>query len=48
MAGMLPKQPEDFYPIPGAKVAIISAMWHPPIYCSYDCANPYFVIVVGC
>lgn len=28
MAGMLPKKPEDFTKIPGAKVAIIASMWH--------------------
>lgn len=28
MAGYLPKKPEDFHPIPGAKIAIIASMWH--------------------
>lgn len=29
MAGFLPKQVEEFYKIPDARIAIISAMWHP-------------------
>lgn len=29
MAGYLPKQVDQFYKIPQAKIAIISAMWHP-------------------
>jgi 6,7-dimethyl-8-ribityllumazine synthase len=29
MAGYLPKSLEDFKKIPGAKIAIIAAMWHP-------------------
>ena len=29
MAGYLPKAPSDFYKIPQARIAIITAMWHP-------------------
>ncbi len=29
MSGHLPKAPEDFHPIPEAKIAIIASMWHP-------------------
>lgn len=29
MAGFLPKSPDEFYKIEQARVAIISAMWHP-------------------
>lgn len=29
MAGALPRKPEDFLPGTGAKVALISSMWHP-------------------
>ena len=33
MAGYLPKPVADFHKIPGARIAIIAAMWHP------DCVN---------
>ncbi len=29
MAGFLPKPVDEFHKIPGARIAIISAMWHP-------------------
>ena len=47
MAGALPKDPQDFIKIPGAKVAIIASMWHREIIVQMVASAKNQLLAVG-